>query len=177
MATQVLAMSTGPSVGGIFHSVVPVTNPDRPENLVGRSNIPTYGALKNITKIPAATTGVMLMVRDAAHIPLLQGDGAQVDSIGRLENLEHFWDFAPECQQKYEERLAAAAAANGATAANAAAGDGVSAIPFADNDYRIAEDTWHDEINDDGSDVNNNVDMYADGYLHKPVQVNAEDTN
>jgi hypothetical protein len=108
---------------------------------------------------------------------LLQGEDAQVDSIGRLESLEHFWDFSPECQQKDEERLAAAAAADGATAANAAARDGVSAIPFADNDYRIAEDTWHDEINDDGYDDNNTVDMYADGYLHKPVQVNAEDTN
>jgi hypothetical protein len=97
---QVPAMSTSPSVGGIIHSVIPVTNPDHPENLVGRSNIPTFRVLNNITKIPAATKGVMLMVRDAAHIPLLQGDGAQVDSIGRLESLEHFWDFSPECQQK-----------------------------------------------------------------------------
>jgi hypothetical protein len=152
----------------MFHSVVPVTNPDRADNLVGRSNIPTYRVLKNITMIPAATKGVMLMVRDAAHIPQLQAEGAQVDSIGRLGSLEHFWDFSAECQQKYEDRLAAA---------HAAAGDGVSGSPFADNEDQIAEDTWHDEINDDGYDDKNPVDMYADGYLHKPVQVNAEDTN
>jgi hypothetical protein len=162
------ATSTSPSVGGIFHSVVPVTNPGRPENLVGRSNTPTYRVLKNIAKIPAATKGVMLMVRDPAHIPLLQGEGVKVDSIGRLESLEHFWDFSPECQQKYEDQLAAA---------SAAAGDGVSAGPFGDNDDQVAEDSWHDEIKDDGYDDDNNVDMYADSDLHKPVLVNAEDAN
>jgi cell division septal protein FtsQ len=160
---EVPAISTSPSVGGIFHSVVPVTDPDRPENLVGRSNTPTYRVLKNITKIPAATKGVMLMVRDAAHIPLLQGEGVKVDSIGRLESMEYFWDFSPECQQKYEDKLAAA--------------DGVSPDPFEDKDDQIAEDIWHDEIKDDGYDDDNNVDMYADSDLHKPVQVNAEDAN
>jgi hypothetical protein len=111
--------------------------------------------LKNINKIPAATKGVNLMVRDAADILLLQGEGVEVDSIGRLKSLENFWDFSPECQKKYEDKLAAAASAaasasssaSASASASAAAGAGVFAGRFEDSDEAFAEATRYNEIN------------------------------
>jgi hypothetical protein len=87
-----------------LHSSELFTNITPSDNLKGRSSLPAHRVLR---KVP---TRLRLKARDAAHVGLLQAEGANVDDAGNLTSLERFWDFSSACDNAYRDKVAAAAA-------------------------------------------------------------------
>jgi hypothetical protein len=87
-----------------LHSSELFTNITPSDNLQGRSSLPAHRVLR---KVP---TGLRLKARDAAHVGLLQAEGANVDDAGNLTSLEKFWDFSSACDNAYRDNVASATA-------------------------------------------------------------------
>jgi hypothetical protein len=96
-----------------LHSSQLFTNITPSDNLQGRSSLPAHRVLR---KVP---TGLRLKVRDAAHVGLLQAEGANVDDAGNLTSLEKFWDFSSACDNAYRDNVASATAVAPRAAAGA----------------------------------------------------------
>jgi hypothetical protein len=132
---------------------VSVVTTDRSDidNLVGRTTSPVHRVLKNID---GAKQGVCHIVRDAAHVPLLQAEGVTLDTKGRLLNQAAFWDFTPECEQRHANKVAAAAATTAST-------------PHGGSSSATEEESGTD--NDTDTDTDNDTDKQT-SQPFKPVQ-------
>jgi hypothetical protein len=151
---------------------VSVVTTDRSDidNLVGRTTSPLHRVLKNID---GAKQGVCHIVRDAAHVPLLQAEGVTLDTKGRLLNQAAFWDFTLECEQRHANKVAAAAATTASTphvGSSSATEEESGTDNDTDNDtdkdtdtdqeldYLVVDDEIEDEIEDEQEGVEEDED-------------------
>jgi hypothetical protein len=49
------------------------------------------------------------MVREEDHVELLRSEGVMTDAQGHLISLDRFWDFSEQCEQAYNDKVAAGA--------------------------------------------------------------------